>query len=175
MPLIKTTVAIIILAVFSLPGCSDKHSETTELKHYPLNSLEGLITQSGRTVLDTTKSADGNVSLRINATEPTTVRLFETGDLDVENTLLIYSAKIRTEDVQGKVYLEMWCDFPGKGEFFSRAIQSALSGTNDWTSQQTPFVLKKGQNPENIKMNLVIDGEGTVWIDDVRLTKGRLP
>jgi len=68
----------------------------------------------------------------------------------------------------------MWCHFPGKGEFFSRALQSPLSGSNEWTSQETPFFLKKGENPDNIKINVVVNGKGTVWIDDIHLVKAPL-
>jgi hypothetical protein len=38
----------------------------------------------------------------------------------------------------------------------------------------TPFFLKKGENPENVKLNLVVDGVGTVWIDDIQLIRGPL-
>jgi len=65
----------------------------------------------------------------------------------------------------------MWCHFPGKGEFFSRALQFPLSGSNEWTSQETPFFLKKNENPDNVKIDLVVNGKGTVWIDDIRLIK----
>ena len=106
--------------------------------------------------------------------EPTVIRLFETGDIDIEDARLIYQAKVRTEGVQGQVFLEMWCHFPGKGEFFSRGLQSPVSGTTEWTSVETPFFLQKGENPDNVKLNLVIDGTGTVWIDDIRLIKGPL-
>ena len=68
----------------------------------------------------------------------------------------------------------MWCRFPGKGEFFSRGLQSPLTGTTDWTTEETAFFLKKGENPDNVKLNLVINGSGTAWIDDVRLLKGPL-
>jgi hypothetical protein len=112
--------------------------------------------------------------LKITATEPTVVRLFEVGDIDIENARLIYQAKIRTDNIAGKVYLEMWCNFPGKGEFFSRGLQTPLTGTTNWTREETPFFLKKGENPDNIKLNLVIDGKGTAWIDDIRLMKGPL-
>jgi hypothetical protein len=84
---------------------------------------------------------------------------------------LIYQAKVRTENVVGKVYLELWCNFPGKGVFFSRGLHTPLTGTTNWTSEETPFLLKKGDNPDNIKLNLVIDGKGTAWIDDIRLIK----
>jgi hypothetical protein len=151
---------------------------TIELKQYSLDSTEGVLTQSGVTI-DRQISSDGNGSLRIEATEPTTIRLFETGDIDIENARLIYQAKLRTEDVEGQVYLEMWCrfsspGFPGIAESFSKELANSLSGTADWTTQETPFLLQKGENPDNVKLNLVIEGTGTVWIDDIRLLKGPL-
>jgi hypothetical protein len=173
----------VFLVLVSVGACSRKSSEPAAragapatvkmLAEYPIRSMEGVITQTG-VQFDSTTSSDGNGALRITTTAPTTVRLFETGDLDVENARLIYSAHLRTADVEGKVYLEMWCSFPGKGEFFSRALQAPLSGTMDWTSQETPFFLKAGENPDNVKLNLVIDGKGTAWIDDVKLVKGPL-
>ncbi|MGD8499336.1 MAG: DUF4190 domain-containing protein [Phycisphaerales bacterium] len=145
--------------------------ELIQLRQFALDDTEGLITQSG-VGIDGRISSDGNGSLRIEANESTTVRLFETGDLDIENASLTYQAKVRTENVEGQVYLEMLCHFPGKGEFFSRGLASPLTGTTDWTAVETPFFLKTGENPDNVKLNLVIDGKGTVWIDDIRLLKG---
>ena len=148
--------------------CSKKTEQVVELKHFPLNSLEEIITQTG-VEFDDTISSDGNGSLRITATEPTTIKLFETGDIDVEDARLLYRARLKTEGVDGKVYLEMWVSLPGMGESFSKGLQSTLSGTNNWSTEEIPFFLKKGQNPDNIKLNLVIDGKGTVWIDDIYL------
>jgi hypothetical protein len=144
-----------------------------ELRRFPLDDMEGLITKTD-VQIDKRISSDGNGSLRIEATEPTTIRLFETGDLNVENARLIYQARVRTANLEGQAYLEMWCHFSGRGEFFSRGLDQPLTGTTDWTTQQTPFFLKKGQNPDNIKLNLVINGRGTVWIDDIKLLKGAL-
>lgn len=169
----KSIFCSVCLLMILASACSTKPVETTELKVYPIDSKEGILPQSG-TEMDTETTSDGKGSLRMTASEPTTVRLYETGDMDIENVRLIYRAKLRTLDVEGKVYLEMLCDFAGKGEFFSRALESALSGTNDWTSQETPFFLKKGENPDNVKLNLVINGKGTVWIDDIRLLKAPL-
>jgi hypothetical protein len=154
-------------------ACSKPSGQVVELKGFPLDSLEGIITQSG-VELDRQVSSDGKGALKITAAEPTTVRLFEVGDIDVEDARLIYQARVRTEDVQGQAYLEMWCHFPGKGEFFSRGLQTPLTGTTDWTTEETPFFLKRGENPDNLKLNLVVSGKGTVWIDDIKLLKGPL-
>jgi hypothetical protein len=158
---------------FILVGCSKAPQEVVELKRFPIDSLEGIMTQSG-VQFDKEVSSDGNGSLKIIATEPTVVRLFELGDIDIENARLIYQAKVRTEGVEGQVFLEMWCHFPGKGEFFSRGLQTPLTGTTNWATEETPFFLKKGENPDNVKLNLVINGKGTAWIDDIRVLKGPL-
>jgi len=158
---------------FILVGCSKAPQEVVERKRFPIDSLEGIMTQSG-VQFDREVSSDGNGSLKIIATEPTVVRLFELGDIDIENARLIYQAKVRTEGVEGQVFLEMWCHFPGKGEFFSRGLQTPLTGTTNWTTEETPFFLKKGENPDNVKLNLVINGKGTAWIDDIRVLKGPL-
>ncbi len=156
-----------------LTSYSRTQEQATELQHYPLDSLEGILTQSG-VELDQKISSDGKGSLKISAEEPTVVHLFETGDLEVEEVRLLYQAKLRTENVEGQVFLEMWCHFPGKGEFFSRGLQNTLSGTTGWTTVETVFFLKKGENPDNVKLNLVIDGNGTIWIDDIHLLEGPL-
>ncbi len=158
---------------FPLFGCTDKKNDIVQLAHYPLDSIDGIMSRSN-SILDKNISSDGNGSLRITANKPATVRLYELGDIDVENARLIYQARLRTEEVTGQVYLEMWCHFPGKGQFFSRGLESPLSGSTEWTTEEIPFFLKKGQNPDDIKLNLVINGTGTVWIDDIRLHKGPL-
>jgi hypothetical protein len=141
-----------------------------ELKHYPLDSLEGVVIPEG-VELDKTVSSDGHGSLKITADGPRTVRLFETGPIDGENARLMYQARLRTEGLEGQAYLEMWICLPDLGAFFSRGLNNTLTGTADWTIVETPFLLKPGQKPYNAKLNLVITGKGTVWIDDIRLSR----
>jgi len=115
--------------------------------------------------------ADGNESLKITTDKSLVIQLANTGNIDIEDALLVYRAKIKTENLKGKVYLEMWCSFGIKGQYFSKAIENALTGTNNWTVQEAPFFLKKGENPDDIKLNLVVNGKGTVWIDQIELIK----
>jgi len=143
----------------------------TIYKIYSCDSLDGLLTKSG-VELDKTISSDGNGSVRIQSGQgKTTVRLYETGPLEnANNTMLFYQAKVRTEALAGKAYLELWCSIPGKGEFFSRGLGQPISGTNNWTTLQIPFRNDSGINPDNIKLNLVVEGTGTIWIDDIQVT-----
>ncbi len=164
---------VFIAILFTSTGCTQQPLQVTELKHFPVNSIDEIITKSG-VVIDREISSDGSGSLRVDASDKTVVRLFEISGIDIENARLVYQAKVRTENVQGQVFLEMWCGFSGQGEYFSRSIRTPLTGTTDWTTEETPFFLKKGQNPDYVKLNLVVDGKGTAWIDDIRLIKGQL-
>ena len=166
-------VCVFVVMIFVAGGCSKQSNKVTVLKEFPVDNLNEIITQSGVGIVKNV-SSDGNGSLRIVAKEPTIVRLFEVDDIDVDDARLIYQAKVRTKDVEGQVYLEMWCHFPGKGEFFSRGLDSPLTGTTNWVTLQIPFFLKKGEKPDYVKLNIVINGTGTVWIDDVRLLKAPL-
>lgn len=170
--ILNPVISFLTASMLLIPGCGNSQ-EVVELRRFDLDSRQGLITTSGVTT-DSTVTAEGAGSLRIDAASPTRVLLFETGDIDVEDARLIYRARLRTSDLDGQAYLEMWCVFDELGEFFSRALQAPLSGTNDWATQETPFLLEPGQNPNNVKLNLVVDGSGTVWIDDVRLVRGPL-
>jgi len=118
---------------------------------------------------DTTTKVEGAASLRITTPGNTSVCLGEVTGLDVENATLVFAAKVRTE-LEGEAFLEMWVEVGG-GKFFSKGQKNPVKGNADWTSIQTPFLFEKGQKPDRVTLNLVIHGRGTVWIDDVVLSK----
>ena len=154
-----------------MAGCEGHKKHRAEIiKSFNIDSLDGIISKDG-VEFDEEITADGNGSLKISVDGPISVELFQTGDIDLEDSILIYSAKVRTENLDGQAYIEMWCSFPEKGLYFSKALNSAMTGTNDWKIQETPFFLKKGENPDNVKLNLVVNGTGTVWIDQIELLK----
>ena len=108
---------------------------------------------------------------RIDAKEPASIRLFEIADPGAEQCLLTYRARMKGEGVAQRAYLEMWCRLPGRGEFFSKGLAQPLAGTSGWASYETPFHLKRGQRPDLIKLNLAMEGPGTVWLADIELLK----
>lgn len=152
-------------------GCGqDSSNQVTELLHFPIDDMRGIITRSN-VQIDKEITSDGKGSLRVTSTSFNVVRLFETGDLDVENVRLIYQARLRTKDFEGQVFLGMECHFEGRGDFFSRDVMSPLTGTTEWTTEEVEFYLRKGENPDNVRLNLIMNGKGTAWIDDIRLIK----
>lgn len=154
-------------------ACSPASHTEEIIAEIPLDSLEEVISKSG-VALDTDVTADGRGSIRVDASAPVTVRIAELENLPIDAARLIYRARLRTAELHGKAYLEMWCEFPGRGEYFSRALESSVEGTNEWLSQQTLFLLQEGQVPSRVKLNLIVDGQGTVWIDEIRLSKAAL-
>lgn len=166
----RAALAAMILIIVAA-ACSRDGGDLMELRHYPVDNLDEVI-MAGCVEFDHAVSADGGGSIRVATTEPQTFRLYETGDIDVEDARLIYQARLRTRGVEGRVYLEMYCHFADKGDAFSRGLQTPLTANTDWVMEEIPFFLRKGENPDNIKLNLVIDGSGTAWIDDIRLLRG---
>jgi hypothetical protein len=111
----------------------------------------------------------------IQSDKAQTIKLFEVADPGVEECMLTYRAQLKSEGLEGQGYLEMWCRFPGAGEYFSRGLANPVTGSTNWASYETPFFLKKGQKPDLIKLNLVLKGPGKVWMKNVQLLKGPLP
>lgn len=168
----RHTVAFVLPLVLAA-GCQSGDTDAEIVRPLTVDSMDGVLTQSGVT-FDRAVTADGNGALRVEASGPTVVRLYEVSGLTIDDARLIYRAKVKTENVEGQAFLEMWCVFPGLGEYFSRSLQSPITGTVDWSTHETPFFLQKGQKPELVKLNVVVNGRGTLWIDDIALLKGPL-
>lgn len=174
-PIITAVLAFLLLPFVVMAASGS----LVELKTYSLDTLDNVLTKLSVVELDEQISSDGKASLKINAKEPVMVNLFKSGDIDVENAKLIYQAKVKTQGFKGKAYLEMWCYLEKDGKlsrYFSRDLNTPITGdTEGWQLEETPFFLKEGQNPVDVELNIVIQGTGTVWVDDVKLLKAPLP
>lgn len=128
------------------------------------SSKLGLTIQS-----DTQDKTQGKASIKVKTLWPTTICLGEVMGPDIENAKLVYSANVKT-DLEGAAYLEMWAHVQGR-TYFSRGMNDQVKGKSEWKIVKTPFIFQKGQKPEKVTLNLVINGRGTVWIDDVKLSR----
>jgi hypothetical protein len=107
----------------------------------------------------------------VDAPDSQSIRWFEIAGLQIEQCLLTYRARMKTEAQMGGAYLEMWCRVPGRGEFFSKGLEQAVSETTDWASYEVLFRLRKGQKADLVKLNLVIEGHGRVCLKAPELLK----
>ena len=154
------------LVVFAILTLIASSADAEDLKELSLDDASAIGTMIQT---DTQVKAEGKGSIKITTQWPTTICLGEVGGLNVENAKLVYKAKVKC-DLDGTAYLEMWAHVGG-GQYFSRGMNDAVSQKTDWKMIQTPFLFQKGQKPEKVTLNLVINGKGTVWIDDIVLSK----
>ena len=132
-------------------------------------SLDDAASVTPRVESDTDVKVEGKASIKITTVWPTIVSLGEVTAPDIEAAKLVYSAKVKT-DLDGTAFLEMWAQVGG-GQYFSRGMNDVVSQNTDWKIIKTPFIFQKGQKPDKVTLNLVINGVGTVWIDDIVLSK----
>ncbi|MBW2515313.1 MAG: hypothetical protein JRE88_00900 [Deltaproteobacteria bacterium] len=159
----RLTVGVAIVAIIYLPATIPVSA--TEILTLNLDSTDAL----GTTVsADPKVKFEGNGSIRVSTKWPTTICLGQISELNIENTRLTYQARVKSENLDGAAFLEMWCKV-GSGQYFSRGLNSTVSGTKDWQTISTVFILNKGQKAQSVTLNLVINGLGTVWVDDIRL------
>ena len=127
-------------------------------------------TTADATIAQSPLQVDGNAWFaELSAGE--TLRLFEFAPPHLERCMITYRARVKTAALADDAYLEMWCRFSDKGEFFSKGLDHAVKGTNDWASYEIPFYLKAGQSPDLLKLNLVVKGSGRLWIKDIELSQ----
>lgn len=162
------------LALLALAACDVGPNKLPDMALYAdgLDSERSVAPQPGL-AFDPDVSVDGRGSFRITASGERTV--IHLADVPIEAPKLprvSYRAKLRGENVAGRAYLEMWVTVKNRGEFFSRALHSQISGTSDWSTHEAPFFLEADQEPTRAKLNVVIEGAGTVWVDGIRLSAG---
>jgi len=155
--------SLIIFAVLVLVASS---TQAEDLKKLNLDDASAI----GTTIqTDTQVKAEGKSSIKITTQWPTTICLGEVKGLDIEGAKLVYRAKVKS-DLEGTAFLEMWAHVGG-GQYFSRGMNDVVKQRADWKIIQTPFLFQKGQKPDKVTLNVVINGKGTVWIDDIVLSK----
>lgn len=157
----KRTLSIILLLALTVGTAGAE--ELMKLK------LDDAATLATTIQTDTQVKTEGKGSIRITTQWPTTICLGQVDGLNLENAKLVYQAKIKS-DLAGTAFLEMWVQV-GTGQYFSKGMNDLASGKSDWKTIQTPFFFQKGQKPDRVTLNLVINGKGTVWIDDLVLAK----
>ncbi len=121
--------------------------------------------------VDSDSFVEGTASLKVEYTgaESVSVPLIKILNPGAPGSTLLYKAQLRGENLQGPAYLEMWCGLNG-GEYFSRALPQAITGTTDWQKAQAPFMLEPDQQAKHARLGVRMEGPGTVWIDGIQLS-----
>lgn len=146
-----------------------------ELARFPLDSLAELASPDYFTI-DTGVTTDGVGSARLDATDAGSVTMLEVTDVDAQNTTLTFEARLRSQDLNGNAHIEMEVLLPDQEEPVRLpGLGRLVSGTTDWVVATSSFYFQPGQQPDAVRLDLVVDGAGTVWVDEVRLLRTPLP
>lgn len=159
---------ILLFASLLLVSCSKKKpGPPKEVDAFSCGTADRVVAKELVTV-DKGTSSDGDGSIMITTAEPVTVRFFE-GKLPGENSKYTYKVKLKTENLNGDAYLTMDVNYPSGGkQTVQQEVRSYLSDTNDWTPMEIS-ISAPNQKPASVVLNVVVDGDGTVWIDDLHL------
>ncbi|HSJ01418.1 MAG TPA: hypothetical protein VK956_03155, partial [Verrucomicrobium sp.] len=132
----------------------------------PMNDVSRLGTQ---VKVDTSETTDGDGSLKVTAAHGAVVTVGELGwpGLNASEALWC-EAQLKCADAPGGAYLEIWCDLADGSRVSTKAKDLAVRDTAGWLAVRVPVVVKRPVEIRGIKVNLVIEGPGTAWVDDIR-------
>lgn len=169
---------LLVLAV-GLHGCGESGRpdtaaerpvrEAVEIAHYPLSA--DAVPAGADAVFDRAISQDGGGSLRVvTGEEGGRLRLYRVEDLAPIEGSLLYTGFLRSQDLTGAAFLELWCHPLEGNPAFVRGVARRVAGTSDWKPQELGFTSPDTcKDPASVELNVVIQGAGTVWIDNLRL------
>ena len=157
---------LVVAGIVAVALLVQTSAQAQELKKLSLDDASSI----GLTIqTDASVKTEGKASVKIMTAWPTIVCLGEVTGLAVEDAKLVFKAKVKTA-LEGDAFLEMWVHVGG-GQYFSKGMNDPAKGKSDWKTIQTPFMFQKGQKPDKVTLNIVINGKGTVWVDDIVLSK----
>lgn len=147
------------LVFLGATGCSSGTPSARVIYSNHLDSLDTVLTRRNVTLQ--------NGSVRIDATEPTTVRLVEIRPNAPAGATLVFRGHLRSEALKGRAYFRICCSVPASTERCARGLSQSVSGTADWTTQATPLVLAQGERCETARLDVVIEGMGIVRVHNI--------
>jgi hypothetical protein len=100
----------------------------------------------------------------VDCHQPQTYRLFEVPNPGVETGMVNFSATLISQNLKGRVYVEMIYRMPDGSEHSVKALDSAMTATNVLSSSKARRVFKQGEKPVQAQ-----PGRGRTWQDFVQV------
>ena len=150
----------------------------TVLFFYPLSTLDGVDASEGvRLAVNDEITVDGDGALEIvleagdDANEGAgAVRLFSVSDFAPRlNGPLVFEARVKTSEFRGQSLFYLRWDDPEKSEV---SEVSPPESSRDWHWRQLVYVPATGEVVQDLHLDFAAWGEGTIWIDRVRVFSG---
>ncbi len=161
-----------IVSLLLVVPCWAEERVLEEISWEKLQREAGLL--SGELV---TEASSGLVCLKVvhSSSGPVTLPLAVLDAPKITRSEYALVGQVRYEDVVGEGYLETWNYFGETEKYFSRTLtptgpMGVMKGTSSWRPFHLPFsTLGSKKRPSKIEVNLVLPGQGTVYLSEIRL------
>ncbi|MEZ0276387.1 MAG: serine/threonine-protein kinase, partial [Roseimicrobium sp.] len=119
---------------------------------------------------------DGHGSLKIEAPQGATLTIAEQDGLETPPGGTIWCrAHLRCEGISGRAFLMVHLETASGALLYSKGEPQSVSGTEDWREVLIPIRLDAQSSIKKVRVNLIVQGPGTVWVDDIQITHESKP
>ncbi len=157
---------IIVLLVLDSPACAERvlgeigAEQLADFKA-PEHVLAELVTADG----------EPGIKLTYSDTQRISLTLAEMPGNGLDDTRILYRAKVSSTDLDAPAYLELYAVVGGEA-YFSRALHEEFTGTMSARPSSTPFFLQKGQVLETARLGVRFEGPGSITLSGIQLVEG---
>ncbi|QIF00691.1 hypothetical protein [Roseimicrobium sp. ORNL1] len=161
--LLRHLVSVLVLTSTSISA--------VELGSFPCNDLSQVKTL---VTVDKSVTADGNGSLKVAAAQNAVITIADQKNLRVEKGETLWCIlKVKCEGVSQRAFLEMWCEVAEGKRAFSKGLNQAMQGSAEWYEIRLPMMVNDDFTVNRALVNVVIEGSGTVWVDQITFQKAK--
>jgi hypothetical protein len=127
-----------------------------------------------------TLHAAGNIAqpavIEVKGLDDKAIQILEINEPKVPGHRYMLKGKVKYAGVDKDAYLEMWSHFPDTMAYFTRTLAdqgplAKIQGDSDWREIALPFTAKEDYLPEKLIVNVVLPGQGTIYLTPLTLTK----
>lgn len=83
---------------------------------------------------------------------------------------LNYSLRTKTMNFEGQAFLELAIRFKGTTTLYRRGFNSKVVNNSDWQTLRVAYPIRPSEKPEIAYLNVIVEGRGTIWFDDIKMT-----
>ena len=170
-------VLLLTMVVLALAfGCKKKAEPPKQIEAFNCDSAAGLI-GTDQAIVDTESPAEGSGSLMMLSSQRSTVALFQVKDPGLGGAKFLVQFKMKVKDFNGDAYGQMNLSFESGGtQTVDNRACCAIGADSDWVPMTLTWEIKdKSKKVSSLGINAVLAGDGTAWVDDVKVTRVPLP
>src|SRR5262245_4212223 len=114
--------------------------------------------------------------IEVKGPDDKAIQILEIAEPKVPGHRYMLRGKVKYAGVDQDAYLEMWSHFPDNMAYFTRTLAdqgplAKIQGDSDWRDIALPFTSKEDYLPEKLVVNVVLPGQGTIYLTPLTLTK----